>query len=182
VLLEPPAAPVVAPVPEVAPPDVPGAVGEAVPDVPGAVGEAVPEVPGAEGETVDDPGWAGVVPDTPVAGGVVTAPGPVPGAHGTAVPLVPVGIGALAAPVLRAVVFESPVGVAPGEGVALAVGAAPGEGVELVVGLEPMVAVLFAPEGVPLAPVTADCERGPASVAVFTLLFPDVVVPVELLA
>jgi len=207
-LLEAPEAPLLAPDREVAPPGVPGAVGEAVPDAPGAVGDAV-----------EEPGRAGFVPYTPVAGGVVIAPGPVPGAHGTAVPLVPVGIGTLAAPVLRAVVFVSPVGVAPGEGVALAVGVAPGDGVEvapgdgveLVVGAEPMVAVLFAPDeallaplaavvppdgGVPLdgvaaadpaalpllAPGTADCDRGPASVAVFTLLFADVVVPVELFA
>ena len=170
-----------------------------------------PEVPGAVGDAVDEPGCAGGGPDTPVAGGVVVAPGPVPGAHGTAVPLVPVGIGALAAPVLRAVVFVSPVGVAPGDGVALAVGVAPGDAVEFVVGAEPMVAALFEPDpallvplaavvpldgGVPLdgvatadpaalpllAPGAADCDRGPASVAVFTLPFADVVVPVELLA
>jgi len=182
-LLDAPEAPLVAPDPEVAPPDVPGAVGD----------------------TLEEPGCAGFVPDTPVAGGVVIVPGPVPGAHGTAVPLVPVGIGAAAAPVLRAVVFVSPVGVAPGDGVALAVGVAPGDGVEPVVGAEPMVPVLFAPDEALLAPLAAvapldgvaaadpaalpllapgaaDWDRGPASVAVFTLLFADVVVPVELFA
>ena len=107
-----------------------------------------------------------IVPEAPVAGGVVVAPGPVPGAQGTAVPLVPVGAGVeavLALPVLRAVVLPAPAAEAlPLE--------APGVAA-------PAVAVLPLP-----APTEAVPANGPASVALLTLPFDDVVVPVELFA
>jgi len=140
----------------------------------GLVAEA-PEAP----LPAPDPGCEVLVPDTPVVGGVVVTPGPVPGAHGTAVPLVPVGAGALAVePVLRAVVLTASVGVA----LALAVRLVPDGAL-----MEPLDGVAAADAAVsPLlgsdAGAEPDCARGPASAAVFTLPFDDVVVPVELFA
>lgn len=126
----------------------------------------LPAVPGVVpvGGVVD--GVDGIVPDAPVAGGVVVAPGPVPGAQGTAVPLVPVGAGVDAVPalpVLRAVVLPAPAAEAAPLG-------APGVAA-------PAAGVLLLP-----APAEAVPDNGPDSVALLTLPFDDVVVPVELLA
>jgi hypothetical protein len=130
-----------------------------------------PEVPGAGCEVLD--------PDTPVVGGVVVAPGPVPGAHGTAVPLVPVGAGALAvAPVLRAVVLTASVGLGLALAVLLAPDAALPGVLDGVAAADAVVSPLLGAD----ADGEPDCARGPASVAVFTLPFDDVVVPVELFA
>jgi len=157
-----------------------GLLGDA-PEVPVPDPGVALDVPGVAGVVpVADPGCDGVVPDTPVVGGVVRAPGPVPGAHGTAVPLVPVGAGAFAVePVLRAVVLTASVGLA----------------LALAVLVDPDEALPGAPDGAaavadvavsPLLDADAggapDCARGPASAAVFTLPFDDVVVPVELFA
>jgi len=119
----------------------------------------LPGVPGAA------PVDGVIVPEAPVAGGVVVAPGPVPGAQGTAVPLVPVGAGVeavFALPVLRAVVLPAPAAEA------LPLDAP---------GVAPAAAVLPLP-----APTEAVPDSGPASVALLTLPFDDVVVPVELFA
>jgi hypothetical protein len=90
---------------------------------------------------------------------------------------VPVGAGALAAePVLRAVVLTASVGFA----LALAVLLAPDEA------LPGLLDGVAAADGAvsPLLDAEADgepdCARGPASAAVFTLPFDEVVVPVEL--
>jgi hypothetical protein len=137
-------------------------------------GEAVPLPPGADPLDAPLPGVAGVagvdgvdgeiVPEVPVAGGVVVAP-PAAGAQGTAVPLVPVGAGVesvVALPVLRAVVVPAPPAIEP-----------------LLLGLPGVAAPDAA--GLPLpAPTEAVPASGPASVALLTLPFDDVVVPVEL--
>jgi len=141
-----------------------------VPLPPGVVDPLDAPLPGVPGVAPVDGVVDGVdgviVPEAPVAGGVVVAPGPVPGAQGTAVPLVPVGAGVdavLALPVLRAVVLPAPAAeVLPLE--------APGVA-------DPAAAVLPLP-----APTEAVPDSGPASVALLTLPFDDVVVPVELFA
>lgn len=130
----------------------------------------VPGLPGVAGVAGrGDPGCAVLVPETPVAGGVVVAPGPVPGAHGTAVPLVPTDPGAApGVPVLRAVVLTDPLLAAP------VLGTLPG------VVAVPCAAAVPLPDADAVAAGAPDCERGPASVAVLTLPFGPVVVPVEL--
>jgi hypothetical protein len=136
--------------------------GDAVP-LPAGVDAPLPGVAGVAG--VDGADGGEIVPDAPVAGGVVVAP-PAAGVQGTAVPLVPVGAGVesvVAPPLLRAVVLPAPPATDP-----------------LLLGLPGVVAP--APSVLPLPDAAAEPESGPVSVALFTRPFADVVVPVELFA